>query len=122
MTFVLGQPAAAQTPGAQTPTGGERGVVIVDRRHVGGTSGAAAHAVDVADWLGDEGRGYCSGDARRGTEIRRAAAALLELGWQVVDVDLTHSQLATLYPTRKGGHGVNRASVCVSRYVLAACC
>ena len=50
--------------------------------------------------------------------LLKMAAAQLELGWRVVDVDLPHSQLATLYTTQKGGRGMNTDSICVSRYVL----
>lgn len=106
---IVAYPSAAITPRLAVPVSGGA-LQALGKVHI--IDGAAA----AEAWCGPPGEGFAAAEGEASAvpvSTREAALALLQAGsWEIVDVDATHKDVATLYPvTRAGAPNVVTAAI-----------
>lgn len=107
---IVAYASAALSPRARIPVS-VGAAELGESRAVGGTTAAV-------EWCGLETEGFATSDAEVARAVRTAACALLAAGqWVVIDVGVTHRELATLHPTHRNSGEPNRIALVVSEDV-----
>eukprot|EP01062_Namystynia_karyoxenos_P084250 TRINITY_DN9871_c0_g1_i1.p1 TRINITY_DN9871_c0_g1~~TRINITY_DN9871_c0_g1_i1.p1 ORF type:complete len:352 (+),score=110.08 TRINITY_DN9871_c0_g1_i1:81-1058(+) len=94
---VVPYPTAAMCPAAPSPAAAPAAAPAVVAAE--GSTSAELSAAELE-------RAFWAADREAGPQIEAAMRALRGMGWEVVDVDLPHKELATLYPSRHGSSEV----------------